>query len=214
MALVAACLAIVIFFSDSPILLFRFFSKNKNFAALAIRDNVIPFQKFGSRLFTVPYLDKAYGEVVYLTEFERNAKKSAFIENLSRLLGEYDQVDLYLLAHANDYYLWVAQIDGALRKKLRLVYNTGCSGASQGDTWLQLGARSYVSHASAESLSPVFYFFFLRRWCAGSTLSEATHEANINLKTRLSRLGADPGGGVLEGSCGTCFGRSDYKIHE
>ncbi len=209
--LISFCLTV--YFTESPLLLFSSIKKT-SCGAIAIRDHVVPFQKFGSRLFTVPYLTASYNEVVYLTEYSGDEKHNEFVRELKKLLEENMAVDIFFLAHSNNYYKWVSELDGAQRKKIRMVYNTGCSGADQRDLWLSLGIKSYVGHRSNESISPVFYFYFLRRWCAGYELGEATAEANRNMESKLNRLGAPVDSTVLYESQASVFGYSDYKINE
>jgi hypothetical protein len=210
-ALVALCTVTVAWLSDTPLLLFRKMARNEKAAAIAIRDNVIAFQKFGSRLFTYPLLQRSYGEVVYLTEYKAGEKQGEFTENLRRLLATHEQVDIFLLAHANEYYRWVAEVDSASRTKIRLVYNTGCGGTAQAAQWLDLGATSYVAHPGSESLSPVFYFYFLRRWCAGYSVAEAATEANRLLEDALSASGEAR---QVSGSRAVTFGASHYSLHD
>ncbi len=210
--LLSLCLSLIIYFTESPILLFRKIKTNKSCAALAIRDDVVPFQKFGTRLFTYPYLQSAYAEVVYLTEYSKNEKHKEFVDGLERLLRNYDQTDIYLLAHANSYYEWVNELDSSLRKKIRLVYNTGCSGAEQQATWLGLGAKCYVGHKSSESISPVFYFYFLRRWCAGEKVGVATTASNQYMLEKIERLGIELDPVILHESEAECFGLTELTI--
>lgn len=206
--------SLLVYFSEEPILLFKPIIKNKNCAALAIRDDVIPFQKFGTRLFTHPCLSKAYAEVIYLTEYKKNEKHDDFVKGLGRLLSEHEQVDIYLLAHANEYYEWVGEIDSLKRRRIRMVYNTGCSGAEQCSDWLELGAKSYVAHKSNESISPVFYFYFLRRWCAGEKLNVSTREGNDCMKEKLERLAINLDTTLLSESQAQGFGKTNYGIHD
>ena len=208
----------IIYFSESPVLLFQKIKKQNNIGAIAIRDNVIPFQKFGTRLFSYPYLNACYGKVVYLTEYQKYGQHQEFVTQLNTLLDQYSSVDIYLLAHANTYYSWVAELDSVKRQKIRLVYNTGCSGASQSDIWLNLGAKSYVAHTGKESLSPVFYFYFLRRWCAGYSLQKAIAEANNFLEIKLNRFKLYSFSAIsvdsiqLNESQAQCFGQNNYKL--
>lgn len=211
--LVLLCFAMCMYFLEETLALWRIKPAERK-AAIAIRDNVIPFQKYGTRLFTLPYLKKGYSEVVYLTTYEKEEKKKEFIEGLTRLLENNDAVDIFLLAHGNSYYRWVEEIDTALRKKIRLVYNTGCSGAQQALLWQRLGARSYVAHISEESISPVFYFYFLRRWAAGRPLAKAAAEANLQMLHNLEKLHTGVPATVLNQSMGICFGQKDYTLHE
>ncbi len=200
--------------SESPVLLFQKIKKQNNIGAIAIRDNVIPFQKFGTRLYTYPYLNACYGNVVYLTEYRKDEQHSEFVNRLNDLLDHNSCVDIYLLAHANAYYKWVAELDSIKRKKIRMVYNSGCSGAGQSEIWLHLGAKSYVAHKGRESISPVFYFYFLRRWCAGYTLHDAVDMANKCMETKLYRFNKSVYYDSLQinESRGNCFGQSNYKL--
>lgn len=151
---------------------------NKNIAVVALRDNVSSFEKFGTSIFTLPYLEKYYDEVCYLTQAYRGDKKEAFKECLSHLLDQYAAVDIFLLAHSNSFYEWVGEIDPEKRKKIRLVYNTGCGDSGQSPQWLSFGVKAYVAHEGAQSISPIFYVHFLPRWGENFSLEEAVHEAN------------------------------------
>jgi len=158
----------------------------KQRAALAIRDNVIPFQKWGSKQFTTPYLDRSYGTAWYFTQTDSEDCKQAFLARLNEALQRYSVVDLFLLAHGNQFILWVAELPPQQRRRIRLVYNTGCRDLKQGPAWLQLGARAYVGHPG-DSASPVFYFYFLRRWTRGATLREVIDESNGLMCSTLAR---------------------------
>jgi len=206
--------SLLVYFTEGPILLFKPIIKNKGCAALAIRDDVIPFQKFGTRLFTYPLLKNAYAEVIYLTEFGKNEKRDDFVKGLDQLLSRYEKVDIYLLAHANEYYRLAQEIDSVKRRGIRMVYNTGCSGAEQCGNWLGLGAKSYVAHKSNESISPVFYFYFLRRWCAGESLGNASREANLCMEEKLERLAINLDTTLLSESRARCFGEENFAIYD
>ncbi len=158
-------------------------------AALALRDNVTPFQKWGSRQYSWPYLSAGYDQVWYFTQTSPDSAKEAFLARLEEALERYPEVDLYLLAHHNHYVNWVAQVPAEARGHLRLVYNTGCWDLRQGPRWLRLGATAYVGHPG-KCASPVFYFFFLRRWARGHTLDEAIGEANRLMRVELNRAEA------------------------
>jgi hypothetical protein len=150
--------------------------KNRR-AAVAIRDDVTPFQKWGSREFTLPYLERYYDRAWYITLSGDQSQVRDFVSSVRTALDEYTAVDLYLLAHSNSLIRWVETIPESDRRRLRLVYNTGCTDLQQGPEWLQLGAKAYVGHAGV-SLSPVFYVYFLRRWTRGDRLGEAVDEGN------------------------------------
>ena len=154
--------------------------------ALAIRDNVTPFQKWGTREFTAPYLDRYYDRAWYFTQRRAGDSKGEFLAALNTALERYPEVDLFLLAHSNNYIRWVAQVPPTRRAHLRLIYNTGCYDLQQGNAWVQLGAKAYVGHPG-ESASPVFYFYFLRRWSRGMPLKEAMDDANALMRSALER---------------------------
>src|ERR1051325_2233184 len=156
-------------------------------AALALRDNVTPFQKWGSRQFTWPYLQKHYDAAWYFTQSNSNDCKMEFQSSLATALAQFSHVDLYLLAHDNQFVRWVAELPAHRRARLRLVYNTGCRDLQQGPMWLNLGAKAYVGHPGV-SASPVFYFHFLRRWTRGVILQDAIDESNALMRSTLSRV--------------------------
>lgn len=95
-------------------------------------------------------------------------------------------VDIYLLAHGNHFVRWVAELPPARRARLRLVDNTGCRDLGQGPRWLRLGAKAYVGHPGI-SASPVFYFYFLRRWTRGEGLEQAIDGSNALMRSTLAR---------------------------
>ena len=133
---------------------------------------------------------------LYLTQDRPGDRRAELVAALERALADHDDVDLFLLAHGNRFVDWIAAIDPALRARLRLVYNTGCAGAGQADDWRAAGADVYVGHAAPQSMSPAFYFYFLRRWTRGWTLDEAVAAANRAAARRLSWFGM--AGGPLD----------------
>ena len=156
-------------------------------AALAIRDNVTPFQKWGSKQFTWPYLDRYYDAAWYFTQSDSDNCKEAFQSCLSTALERYAEVDLFLLAHGNYFVQWVAELPAERRDRIRLVYNTGCRDLRQGPLWLSLGEKAYVGHPGV-SASPVFYFYFLRRSARGAALQDAMDESNALMRSTLARM--------------------------
>lgn len=184
-SLLLLCFVVVALFVERPLLARPSRDGRERRAAFAIRDYVIPFQQWGTRAFTLPNLESAYGTVDYVTL--RTWWKSSGDEvaaRMTKLLETHDVVDLFLLAHDNDYFLWVRKVPADLRRKLRLVYNTGCHDLKQKDEWLGLGARAYVGHVGL-SESPVFYVYFLRRWLRGATLDEAIAQSNARTEAFL-----------------------------
>jgi hypothetical protein len=191
--LVALALAVVVGLADRPLARRRVPAAGRTRAAVALRDHVIPFQKWGTKLFTLPHLEAAYDRVFYFTQDRPDDKRAELVGALEQALAGYDDVDLFLLAHRNRYVDWIESIDPALRRKLRLVYNTGCADAYQAGEWLDAGADVYVGHPAPRSVSPAFYFYFLRRWTRGWPLAEALVEANQAARRRLGWVGAsDP----------------------
>ena len=184
-------------------------------AALAIRDNVTPFQKWGSRRFTWPYLDRYYDAAWYFTQADSQDHKQSFLSCLDDALQRYEQVDLYLLAHGNHYLVWVAELPAEHKAHLRLVYNTGCGDLEQGPQWLRQGAKAYVGHPGT-STSPVFYFYFLRRWSRGYTLRDAVAESNREMHAALRRaeffsFGAVDAEKTMQESEANCHGDSQLR---
>jgi hypothetical protein len=156
-------------------------------AAVAIRDNVTPFQKWGSKHFTWPYLERYYGAAWYFTQSESEDRRHELLSCLKTALQDYPEVDLFLLAHNNWFVHWVAKLPAERLGHIRLVYNTGCGDLQQGPLWLSLGAKAYIGHPGI-SASPVFYFYFLRRWTRGATLQEAMDESNSLIRSTLARV--------------------------
>src|SRR5690606_27481654 len=105
--------------------------------------------------------------VAYFTQRWRGDGTDDLLAALSDLLARHDSVDLFVLAHSNTLVLDVERLEPERRKRLRLVYDTGCADAVQARHWLDLGADVHVGHPGVRSVSPAFYFFFLRRWLAG-----------------------------------------------
>lgn len=181
----------VVAVGDPPVLRTRSVESGPSRAAVAIRDHVIPFQKWGTKMFTVPHLEESYDRVYYFTQRFRGDRKDELTSALEEALRKHDHVDLFLLAHGNHFIYWVEQIEPALRDKLRLVYNTGCGQSTQGNSWLAVGADAYVGHPSRRSVSPAFYYFFLRRWARGYSLADAVSAGNASASRRLGWLGLD-----------------------
>ena len=176
-ALIIACISIVPVATDISMAKVSVPPRNEKRAAVAIRDDVTSFQKWGSREFTLPYLERYYGKAQHFTLSGDRSQVKDFSSAVRQALIEPDTVDLYLLAHSNKLIDWVAVLPEADRQKLRLVYNTGCSDLKQGPKWLEVGAKAYVDHAGV-SMSPVFYVYFLRRWTRGMESEDAVRDGN------------------------------------
>jgi hypothetical protein len=153
-------------------------------AAIAVRDNVSTFEKWGTHWFTQPYLARSYAQVTYVTAHTGSPKHGELRDAVTEALAHHDAVDLFILAHSNSYYGLLRDLPVEDRQKLRLVYNTGCSDAWQASVWLDLGADTYVGHPG-DSASPVFYFYFLRSWLGGDTISAATARGNERMHRTL-----------------------------
>ncbi len=158
-------------------------------AAIAVRDDVAAYQKTATKLFTKPYLNKLYDDFIYLEEKNPEEQEMKFTSGLTRLLRQYDSVDIYLLAHGNSMISWVYKIDSQLRRKIRLVYNCGCNNARQYKDWAGLGVKYYLGHSGAKSLSPIFFYFFIRRRADGRSLDKSIAAANRHTRLLLSCIG-------------------------
>lgn len=156
--------------------------------ALAIRDHVSSFQKWGTKMFTLPALERRYDDVAYFTLSRPLHQEASIALAFEQLATTNDRVDVFVLAHSNALYEQFAGLAPELRQKLGLVYDTGCADAAQADAWLELGARVHVGHPGASSVSPLFYFYFLRRYEAGFSVGDAVEEANAHAAARLGPL--------------------------
>jgi len=157
-------------------------------AAIAIRDDVIAFQKWGTRSFTLPVLERGYDRVLYFTEYGGTETRDAFVAAVAEACAAYATVDVYLLAHGNRYIDTIERLGAERTASLRLVYNTGCGDADQSTRWLAVGADVYVGHVGT-SQSPVFFVYFARRWVAGATLADAVADANAATGRILALVG-------------------------
>src|SRR5262249_59053518 len=61
-------------------------------AAVAIRDDVTPFQKWGSRQYSWPYLERYYGAAWYFTQSGTDSRKQAFLSGLEAALERHAEV--------------------------------------------------------------------------------------------------------------------------
>jgi hypothetical protein len=187
-------------------------------AALAIRDDVTPFQKWGSEVFTWRYLSRYYDAAWYFTQSKKGDLETEFVSCLDNALQRYPHVDLFLLAHTNEYINWVAQLPAERRRRLRLIYNTGCHNLPQSPKWLELGAKTYVGHPGI-SASSVFYYFFLRRWTRGGTVQEAMDASNRLMErtfkqSELISFGRWNAAGLMNESTASCFGDTRLRLED
>ncbi len=185
-AILLGCVSIVLWGIEWP-LLFHEKSSNK-IAAIAVRDNVSALEKRGSALFTIPYLQKFYSEYDYYEAKNDWITAGEFCPRAEKLLKENDSLDVFILSHGNLFYQWFRHLDTNLRKKIRLVYNTGCNNDSQSVVYKDYSAKYYVGHKGENSISPVFYFYFLRRLFSENSIGAATRSANQQTESVLSAL--------------------------
>jgi len=191
-------------------------SEREQRAAVAIRSTDPPIMLWISRVFTLPYLEKYYAQTYYVAQMPGTDPHEAFVTNLQAALTEYETVDIFILAHTNHYEEWVDEIDPELRQSIRLVYNAGCRNASSADEWLKVGAKTFLAHPGI-SESPIFFFFFLRRWTIGDRMDTAVAESNtrmkrvVNWQARLPAGDIDPEE-VYQATEAQCFGQCTIKI--
>ncbi len=183
-AIAAAVVVFLLIATDRPFLPASIVATEH--AAFAIRDEVSAFEEWGTRAFTTSHLDAAYAEVLYVTQATRDGSdRVAILERLGDLLDRSETVDLFLLAHTNDYMAWIAELSSERRSRIRLVYDTGCFGDRHAASWIAIGAKAFVGHPG-NSVSPVFYTSFLRRWARGWSVAEATESANARTARSLA----------------------------
>lgn len=158
-------------------------------AAIAIRDQVPAYQKNATKYFSRRWLEKGYHRVAYIDNKDLIQQRELFISNLADLSDRFDSLDIFLLAHTNRIVDWVKTVDTKVRRKIRLVYNSGCLSYGQKLEWERLGVKYYLAHAGSYSLSPVFYFFFLKRWISGHPLQQSVVSANKSVGHLLKLAG-------------------------
>src|SRR5688500_15638211 len=90
--LCAAALALVVAFGDVPRGRARSLDSGESRAVVALRDHVIPFQKWGTKLFTLPHLEESYDRVTYLTQDHRGDKHDELVSALADALATHDHV--------------------------------------------------------------------------------------------------------------------------
>ncbi len=164
--------------------------------AIALRDWVPAEQMLGTMLFTRPLLAAGYDAHVYLEATELDDGRARVIEALERARDDECTVDLFFLAHGDQFASWLEAMPMETRPRLRLVYDTGAGDAMQGERWLDVGARAFVGHPGA-NMAPVFYAYFLPSWVGGAALNEAVGTANrktfVTLDAARPYLGAETG---------------------
>lgn len=149
--------------------------------AIALRDHVPMEQMLGTKAYTVPWLMGGYDSYRYLEATDDDDGRARLVAALAAARAQRDgegcSVDLFLLAHGDDFASWVEGMPAEQVPPLRLVYDTGAGDAQQGPRWLALGARSFVGHPGA-NLAPVFYAFFLPAWIGGAPIGDVVSESN------------------------------------
>lgn len=165
------------------------FKKKYSEAAIAVRDHVAAYQKTATKLFTKLYLKRLYDDLIYIEEKKTGEQQQKFITGLLRLLTNYDSVDVYLLAHGNNMIVWLNGIDKKLTRKIRLVYNCGCGNAQQYEAWANLGVKYYLAHKGEKSLSPIFFYFFIRKRAKRRSFDKSIAAANKHTSFLLTCIG-------------------------
>jgi len=146
-------------------------------AAIAIRDAVPLYQQLCTRQYTVPRLEAAYERSWYFTETKTEKKHVELRAALDEATRQFTHVDLYLLAHHNQYIDVVRTLSPEQRTRIRLVYDTGGGSASQGPRWMELGVGTFIGHPGG-NIAPAFYVWFLPRWVKEQDAEEAMRAAN------------------------------------
>src|SRR4051812_12232639 len=94
------CWAGVIAVTDRPV--FRGGSEGRrDRAAVALRDNVTPFKKWGSGMFPLRRLQRIYDQVWYFTQGRNDNRRAEILAALSEAARTHRTVDVFLLAHTN-----------------------------------------------------------------------------------------------------------------
>lgn len=186
-------------------------------AAIAIRGVDPPFVLWISKAFTLPYLERYYAQTTYVTDLPDTDPQAVFVAELQTALTRYETVDIFILAHHNQYEEWLDDIDPGLRQKIRLVYNTGCQNTASAPEWIEAGATTAVAHPGI-SYSPIFFFFFLRRWTLGESIDQAVADSNarmqwvVDWQARLPVSDIDPDA-VYRETEAQCFGQCTIAIN-
>src|SRR5437868_1728633 len=89
--LVAAIALFIMKGLERPFWRFQSVANKHRRAAVAIRDHVPAFLKWGTKVYTLPYLEKYYGQVYYITQFPEQDNHAEFISNLTSALTGYEQ---------------------------------------------------------------------------------------------------------------------------
>jgi hypothetical protein len=159
-------------------------ARERDTAAFAVVNNPPAIVNEATKSFIQPLLD-SYEESAVLDDGAPaggGERLRQFAARLRRALERRRAVDLFVLAHTNVYYGLVAAIPVELRRKIRLVYDSGCFGATlAARAWRRHGAQAVVAHRG-ESCSPLFVNRFRTYWWGGLPAGAAVARANRDLE--------------------------------
>ena len=109
-------------------------------------------------------------------------------KKLSDSLKKNRAVDLFVVAHTNAAYMVLDYVRPSyLKKKIRMVYNTGCYNAHHSTEWKKRDVTTYIGHAGL-SCSPIFLKTFLSKWTNGYNAKDAAYAGNLSLAMNLGGL--------------------------
>lgn len=94
-------------------------------------------------------------------------------------LEKNDVVDFFMFGHGGRTQLYdmMSAVPSDLRKKIRLVYSSGCSDYDSVCKVLDKAGKVYVSHHET-SCSPIFATRFLQQWISGQSIAKAVEDGN------------------------------------
>jgi ActR/RegA family two-component response regulator len=187
MMVLVAYIGSVLFIGDDIFLAANNHPGKEHRAALVIQYVDTVFFLMGARTYTEPYLRKYYDSYWYFAQSDPRDCEEEFILALDKALTQYSSVDLYFLAHTNEYVDWIKKLPESKRAHLRLVYNTGCGNLEQGQEWLTLGADTFIGHPGV-SFSVFFYCYFLRHWLHGASIDKSVDVANQRMHVKLLQV--------------------------
>ena len=139
-------------------------------------------------LFSADQLNKqrVYNSIRAMYDLDPEGQKllrSQFSDKVISMLEQNDALDIYILGHTNyaDHFL-LSQIPEKLRRKIRLVYNTGCSDGREKNikSWIEQKVSAVVAH-SEYTWSPLFMYRFLINWNLGYSIADSVSNTNYEL---------------------------------
>lgn len=155
--------------------------------AVFFRDHVPEYQRVASREYTLGAFKSGWEHLEYVEATATDDGRVRCLDAIRARAKVDATVDVFFLSNGDAYDGWLVDLEPAVRQKLRLVYNTGGGGASQGPAMLRLGAQAYVGHPGA-NVAPLFYRAFLTRWLEGVSLRKAVDEGNDATKRDVTGL--------------------------